>query len=361
MAEDMSWEKALGTPLPDKEKKRQHESKTNLPNRRQLIIGATLLVTAIAIMAAWRGLKSWPWQGGSAGQGYTESSLERLETGSKFLELPEGQSCDVHDCEGEDVTCVPHATWRRLMAVKDQLAVVAGLQHQLAHSEQALIEARRSSAEAARKSTAEVQAVRATDEEAQRGLQRCQKAEGRARFREESASAEAQRRKEEAGSLSEDLRSCRGALKAAEQQLADAERSVASKVKAATEEAMAPYAEAVTRSEALEGVLAGCRGRLEGLGEGCGRCWHMLEAAREEGRQVKWATGLAAAGACSCAAVAACVYGWVLSRKVSHLRLENEKLRCAAVEAQGGLRHRTRLRQHSLGQDTVLTAARPHR
>ena len=78
-------------------------------------------VTAIAIMAAWRGLKSWPWQGGSAGQGYTESSLERLETGSKFLELPEGQSCDVHDCEGEDVTCVPHATWRRLMAVKVRL------------------------------------------------------------------------------------------------------------------------------------------------------------------------------------------------------------------------------------------------
>ena len=163
---------------------------------------------------------------------------------------------------------------RTPVAVQDQLAVVAGLQHQLAHSEQALIEARRSSAEvplphstaamqsvqarfswhsctqraysrrfqhsarpygaalqAARKSTAEVQAVRATDEEAQRGLQRCQKAEGRARGREESASAEAQRRKEEAGSLSEDLRSCRGALKAAEQQLADAERSVASKIK----------------------------------------------------------------------------------------------------------------------------------
>ena len=31
------------------------------------------------------------------------------------------------------------------------------------------------------------------------------------------------------------------------------------------------HAEAVTRSEALEGVLAGCRGRLEGLGEGCGQ------------------------------------------------------------------------------------------
>ena len=43
---------------------------------------------------------------------------------------------------------------------------------------------------------------------------------------------------------------------------------------------MASCTEAVTRSEALEGELAGCRGRLEGLGEGCGRCWHMLEEAR---------------------------------------------------------------------------------
>ena len=162
---------------------------------------------------------------------------------------------------------------RTAVAVQDQLAVVAGLQHQLAHSEQALTEARRSSAEvplphssavmqsvqaqfswhpctqraynrrlqhstrpggaalqAARKGTAEVQAVRATNEEAQRGLQRCQKAEGRARGQEESASAEAQRRKEEVGSLSEDLRSCGGALKAAEQRLADAERSVTSKI-----------------------------------------------------------------------------------------------------------------------------------
>ena len=51
-------------------------------------------------------------------------------------------------------------------------------------------------------------------------------------------------------------------------------------LQAATKEAMASCAEAVTRSEGFEGELAGCRGRLEGLGEGCGRCWHMLEAAR---------------------------------------------------------------------------------
>ena len=156
MSEDMSWEKALGTPLPDKEKKRQHEGKTNLHSKRQLITAATLLaslccpmlvvilrsstdhralcdgslievcsvcmqITAIAIMAAWQGLKSWPQQQGLAGQAYPESALERLETGSKLLELPEGQSCDVHDREGEDVTCVPHATWQRLMAAKVRL------------------------------------------------------------------------------------------------------------------------------------------------------------------------------------------------------------------------------------------------
>ena len=51
---------------------------------------------------------------------------------------------------------------------------------------------------------------------------------------------------------------------------------------------------------------------------------------------------------------------WAVGAGVSHLRLENEKLRCAAVEAQGGLRHRTRLRQHSLGQDTVLTCSKGH-
>ena len=85
--------------------------------------------------------------------------------------------------------------------------------------------------QAARQSKAELQAIRAQSEEVQRGLQRCQKAEGQARGREESASAEAQRRMEEAGSLSMAVRSCRGALKAAEQQLAEAERSVTSKVK----------------------------------------------------------------------------------------------------------------------------------
>ena len=34
------------------------------------------------------------------------------------------------------------------------------------------------------------------------------------------------------------------------------------------------------RAEALEGTLAECRGRVAGLGEGCGRCWEMLDEAQ---------------------------------------------------------------------------------
>ena len=66
-----------------------------------------------------------------------------------------------HGCKGSSQTYVQCLVQRKPVAsqvmgnaytknpcaVQDQLAVVAGLQHQLAHSEQALIEARRSSAE----------------------------------------------------------------------------------------------------------------------------------------------------------------------------------------------------------------------
>lgn len=30
----------------------------------------------------------------------------------------------------------------------------------------------------------------------------------------------------------------------------------------------------------LEGELANCRGKLAGLGEGCSKCWHMLDEAK---------------------------------------------------------------------------------
>lgn len=35
-----------------------------------------------------------------------------------------------------------------------------------------------------------------------------------------------------------------------------------------------------TRAEGLEGALAECRGRAAGLGEGCGRCWELLDGAQ---------------------------------------------------------------------------------
>ena len=58
-----------------------------------------LQVAVCAVLITWWGSRSWP---------------------SHRLELPEGQSCDVHDREG-DVTCVPHATWQQLVAAKVSL------------------------------------------------------------------------------------------------------------------------------------------------------------------------------------------------------------------------------------------------
>jgi hypothetical protein len=45
-------------------------------------------------------------------------------------------------------------------------------------------------------------------------------------------------------------------------------------------EARASCAEAKKRADALEGELATCQGRLAGLGEGCSKCWHMLDESR---------------------------------------------------------------------------------
>ena len=77
-----------------------------------------LQTAAIAIMAILRGFKSLPRQQGSVGQAYTEGGLQRLGAEGRLLELPEGQSCDIRDCKGEDATCVPHATWQQLMTAK---------------------------------------------------------------------------------------------------------------------------------------------------------------------------------------------------------------------------------------------------
>lgn len=37
---------------------------------------------------------------------------------------------------------------------------------------------------------------------------------------------------------------------------------------------------AVRKAEQLEGALAECKGRLAGLGEGCGKCWTLLDEAQ---------------------------------------------------------------------------------
>ncbi len=37
------------------------------------------------------------------------------------------------------------------------------------------------------------------------------------------------------------------------------------------------------RAEVLEGELATCQGRLAGLGEGCSKCWHMLDNTKVSG------------------------------------------------------------------------------
>lgn len=49
---------------------------------------------------------------------------------------------------------------------------------------------------------------------------------------------------------------------------------------AAVRETRAFWQEAGKRAEVLEGELATCQGRLAGLGEGCSKCWHMLDETR---------------------------------------------------------------------------------
>ena len=42
-------------------------------------------------------------------------------------------------------------------------------------------------------------------------------------------------------------------------------------------EARASCKGAMEKAELLEGESATCQGRLAGLGEGCSKCWHMLD------------------------------------------------------------------------------------
>ena len=80
---------------------------------------------------------------------------------------------------------------------------------------------------------------------------------------------------------------------------------------------------------------------------------HLL-GVQGEGRRAGWHAGGMAAGACGVAALAAYVYGRVMRRRVAQLTLEGEKLRCAALEAQGGLRQRLQGGRASVGGNVSL-------
>lgn len=72
----------------------------------------------LAVLAAWLGFQYWPRQGRLASGGYNEDFSDMMEAKGSMLELPEGHSCDIHERKGDDVTCVPHATWQQLMVAK---------------------------------------------------------------------------------------------------------------------------------------------------------------------------------------------------------------------------------------------------
>lgn len=100
---------------------------------------------------------------------------------------------------------------------------------------------------------------------------------------EESAAAAEARAK----SLEADL-GREAAARAAATAAAEATQEDLSKARAAWEhdraglvaEKASAAAIAAKKVEELEGSLAECRGRVAGLGEGCGRCWQMLDEAQ---------------------------------------------------------------------------------
>jgi hypothetical protein len=75
-------------------------------------------LTFLAVLAAMRwGLQRWPGRGQLPDGPGNEDVFEFLQTKSSRLELPEGQSCNIHDNEG-DLTCFPHVIWQQLMSAK---------------------------------------------------------------------------------------------------------------------------------------------------------------------------------------------------------------------------------------------------
>ncbi|KAK9831393.1 hypothetical protein WJX81_000465 [Elliptochloris bilobata] len=87
----------------------------------------------------------------------------------------------------------------------------------------------------------------------------------------------------------------------------------------------------------LEAQLAeaGQERRLEGVGQGCERCWAALDAERAHEWLLRVRLAVCAAAACALASAAAAVYRRVKQRQVTDLRLELVKLVSALREAQG--------------------------
>jgi DNA repair exonuclease SbcCD ATPase subunit len=102
---------------------------------------------------------------------------------------------------------------------------------------------------------------------------------------ETAAAAEARAKKFEAELASET------AARAANNAAAEAAKKELEKARAAWESeraTMSARAAGVAEAgkkmvEELEGALAECKGRVTGLGEGCGRCWQMLDEAQASG------------------------------------------------------------------------------
>lgn len=127
------------------------------------------------------------------------------------------------------------------------------------------------------------QKVRASEQEARAAAAECN---GRDR-REKAQEARATAAEAKLGSLQEELRRASTALSEAESRVSSgaaelqrAQEACAAEKDAARVESGRAAEAAVRRLEDLEGSLSECRGRLAGLGEGCGRCWQMLEEAQ---------------------------------------------------------------------------------
>ncbi len=99
---------------------------------------------------------------------------------------------------------------------------------------------------------------------------------------ESAAAAEARAKSLEADLASEAAAraATAAAAEAAEKELGSGKSKWEHERRAMAAEAAEAAKAGAKRIEELEGLLAECKGRVAGLGEGCGRCWQMLDEAQ---------------------------------------------------------------------------------